>query len=393
MLIGAYHEWTNALRARVARFTAGRFWAVKFGLLCAAVSMVYAFPSPTLVAQPPTPLWVLISAQVDAPFAARAFAPESHEAKRTFRLTMPLLGKMIPSTSVQGRRIAMIAAQYIAGVLFFALTAALFSEVCGSRLAGLAATLSFALCSVGQAFFLDLHGFFDGMAFFFLAVAMWARRPWLIGLAVFLACWVDERAIVVAALVLLWTIVRDSSGMLSWKALFVPTRPWIAVVTAVLLTIILRQTMSWAADLPVPKPWDGGLHPLQLLAADRLDRIPPGLISIKAIWLFVGLAAWALWLRRERLLLALVVASVGVFVAASFVVVDMTRTLAYVFPLAFVALRSVRRESSERFMEATCLAAVGLALFVPSFSVMSGAEWVQPLPVKLLVSPLWAKLF
>jgi hypothetical protein len=380
-----------ALETRLAAFGASRWWRLKLAALCSLCTIFYATPNFTTLAARETPLlWKVIYQQSAEPLKpVMGLDPASHEAKRVFRLTMPLLAKLCPGDSPRSKMLFLFGVQYAAGVLFFVLCASLFLELLRNHAAAVLLTLSTAFIYPGQACFYDLFGFFDGVAFVCLLLTFVCRSPAAIFACLLAAFWVDERAIVAGSFTYLWIKLEDRDGT-GWRRLLLPDRRSLVVPAAILVTLGLRVWLSREHGFALPSAAAGGVGFTDYFRDARLFRLPIGLLSpFKLHWILLGLAGVWLWLNRRFALLALGLAAVLASLCAAVVVVDITRSLAYAFPAVVIAVRILAQAMGPRFWTGLAVIVMILSVFTPSYNVMSGAAWMYPLPVKLMFSPLW----
>lgn len=382
----------TALEDRLSNWAAGRWWRLKLAAFCSLCSILYATPNFTTLASKETPaLWNVVHQQATRPLTpVPGLDPASHESKRVFRLTMPLLAKLSPVGTPRGRMLFLFALQYAAGILFFVLCFELFRELVQNPATAAVLTLGTAFLYPGQACFHDLFGVFDGIAVVFLLAAMWCRVPWLIFTCLLGAFWIDERAVIAASFPFLW--IKRRAGLADgWRQLLLPDRASIVVPLAVAVTLGLRFWLTQAHGFHLPLGPESDVSATKFFQAARLDRLPIGLLSpFKLHWLLIGLAAVWLSATRRWALLVLGGAAVLASTAAALAVVDITRSLTYVFPAVILSLGLVAREVGRQFLFGLACLLLALALVVPSYDVKTGAAWMVPLPVKLLISPvLW----
>lgn len=307
----------------------------------------------------------------------------SHASKKTFRLTVPVVGHFL-GLGILGALVL----QFVAGVLLFYFAADIVHRSTGDRSTALFATLAVGFSSPGIASFVDLGGFFDGVALFFLAAAIRADRPLWIGTSVFLAAWTDERALIASSLVLLYHSIRaenrDAQEGAGPDETFRITflRPaTLAVVGAWIGYFALRFSLAFSLGLETAT---GGVGLGVFL--DQVNMIPMGVWSgLEGGWLLVALAILALVVERRFALLAAFLFFLGVVVAVALSVVDVTRSMTYALPALFVAIRilaRVDRRSQVRLYSAlACL--VSLAWATYGAGGPTTIWWHYPLPVQI----------
>jgi hypothetical protein len=278
--------------------------------------------------------------------------------------------------------------QYAAGVVFFMLCAILFRRLLGSAPAAILLTLSTAFIYPGQACFYDLFGFFDGVALVCLLLTLTSHSLLLIFTALLVAFWVDERAIVASSFTYLWLKMDENST--GWRRLLLPGRRSFVMPTAILVTLVLRYWLAREYGLALPTAADSAIGAATYFRDEGLFRLPLGLFSaFKLHWLLLGLAAVWLWLVRRYAFLMLSLAALLASAVAAVAVVDITRSMAFAFPAMFVATRCLAESAGHRFFTGLSLGLLLLAIALPSYNVMSGAAWMYPLPVKVLLSPIF----
>lgn len=383
----------TALEIRLTNWATGRWWRLKFAAFCSLCSILYATPNFTTLAPKDAKdlplLWDVIHQQATHPLTPVAgLEPTSHESKRVFRLTMPLLAKLSPVGTPRGRMLFLFALQYGAGILFFVLCVELFQELVGNPATAAVLTLGTAFLYPGQACFYDLFGVFDGIAVVFLLAAMWCRTPWMVFACLTGAFWIDERAVIAASFPFLWLKLRE--GLVDgWRQLLLPDRATIVVPLAVAVTLGLRFWLTNAHGFHLPLGSESDVSATKFFQATRLDRLPIGLLSpFKLHWLLMGLAAAWLWVTQRWALLILGGAAVLASTAAALAVVDITRSLNYAFPAVILSVGYVAQDVGRRFLFVVAVVLLVLALAVPSYDVKTGAAWMLPAAAKLIVSPL-----
>ncbi len=378
------------LEARLAVWASERWWRWQLALFCSLCSFAYATPNISVLTTGETSrVWDVVSQQSTHPLTpVVGLEPDSHEAKRVFRLTMPLLAKLSPVGTPQGRMLFLFAVQYAAGVVFFLLCAELFHELVQNRATAAVLTFGTAFIYPGQACFYDFIGVFDGMAIVFLLAAMWSRAPWAVFTCLLGAFWVDERAIIAASYPYLWIKLRTGAAD-DFRQLLLPDRASIVVPLAVVVTLGLRLWLTKAHGFHLPLGEGSDVGAAKFFQDARLYRLPIGILSpFKLHWMLMGLAAVWLWATRRWALLVLGAGAVLASTAAAVAVVDITRSLSYAFPMVIISLGLVARSTGQRFLFRLAALLLVLALMVPSYYVMSGADWMFPLPLKVMMSPL-----
>lgn len=113
--------------------------------------------------------------------------------------------------------------------------------------------------------------------------------------------------------------------------------------------------------------------------------VPIGLFTPFKFWLVFAVGTSAVLVRRGSLASILnLVGALAVFIAA-FSVVDFTRSMAYAFPAVLTCLVLYLRNCSVEQAERTVMRLTALNVAFPTLVVMTGLDWLYPLPIKLLL--------
>lgn len=184
------------------RIATGIYWALRSALVIAMMSLFLHFPAygyliDHLVGRSDLPEWNNVLAQRDQLFTPQEHSPETHRAKTAFRLTVPVLAKVLRLDIV-----GLMALSTFIGVLDLYLSLLLAERFTNDKRQAFLFTLCLAMIYAGSAAFFDVWGFFDAFGYFFLLLALYARRQWyIVFLAVFLASFTDERALIASSVV------------------------------------------------------------------------------------------------------------------------------------------------------------------------------------------------
>ena len=355
---GASLRWVAATRSR---------FLVVGAVLCALLPPIFSWPE-----LPPMPAaaqaaWAqywhdILRLKVDNPAFdyTRDFPPESNQAKRNFRITVPLLAH---ATGL-GMAAVPVIRFTLQGVLLVCLLLAA-ERACADRLAAIGAALAVAGTYVGTSVWMDEWGWFDNCAQAFVLLALVARRPVAVAAAMLAAAFTDERALVAAPLVCLYHAWTGADRGTRWAPLWtIPA--YVAARIALGLALGLHNASA-------------GIGTYEMVS-HNLRAFPAGAWSaFEGGWILVG-GAYVASSRSGRPMsgLLLAVASVAPVIAAV-AVTDFTRSASYAFPgvLAALALRaSLPASGRVAQLRRWSLAAAALSLVSPNLFVM-GSTFVQ----------------
>lgn len=378
-LYRACHDRAYAL---AGRFVAGRGWVVWVALVGTALAMLSSWPRYEDFYLDPDQnpdyihgrIYRAIEQQIDHPLTPHSHPPVSHEAKRAFRITVPLLAHLLGL-----RFVDTLVLQHLLGPVFLGALALLLYRLTDDRALAAIATLGWASTYPAKAFFVDLVGQHDGYAYLLLTLAMLSRRPWLIALWLVLAGFVDERALVATPVVFLWWWWRDQPSDATrekgaWRTSFRAG----AVVGAVLICLLLRVGLWAWFGLSIPMPTEDTDVGLAVLRANY-TRAPLALLgALEGHWAWLLLGVMGLLFTR-RYLWALLFGGAALaqaMVAAG--VYDLTRSAGYLFVGALFGMAVFSREGAKELRPTVLAIAVICWLFPTYWFIGRWYAWLGP---------------
>ncbi|GAA4741649.1 hypothetical protein [Flavisolibacter ginsenosidimutans] len=335
-------------------FSRRRFWKLYLALLCSVYCILTNIPQYTALAHGQSrgiAIWHRIDHQIDHPFAAdTSNDPESHEARLTFRLTGPLLGKLLPTSDFLQRMKGLFVIQNLCGILFFYLLVCFAERHFQNRLASFLLPWCFAVLYAGKTFFCDTIFFFDGLAYLSLLAAVCTRKPLLVFAAVLLAFFTDERALIGSGFVLLCHVLQNR-GQKNRMAV-------VAVISAVVAYAALRFFLQWRFGLYTPS---SDVHILNTAYHTYFGYLLLGAFTaFKAFWLVLILG---LFLIRGFWPRTIYAGTLALVTLGGISVFDFSRSISY----GFVGLLAVLLYLYRQRAQATALNKLLLVLFAVSF--------------------------
>ncbi len=312
-----------------------------------------------------------ISEQVAAPFARHVDHPATHLAKMSFRLAVPLLARVLHLSLAQ-----LLALQVLAGLAVFYRAATLLEASLHDRVAAALLTLGLSLTYFGYEFTYDLTGYFDGLGYAALVLALGTRRwPAIFGL-VLAGGFVDERVLAASALLVFWYGARQHNWQVPGLGRFLATRPATAVYAAWVAYAGLRLALAWRYGLHTP----GGLVGLSALYHSSWhELLALGFTTgLSGYWLPVALAGALLLYQRRYGVLALLLGSFAPILVGAFAVTDITRSLAFGMPVAFIALDLLGRYTTVPERRYLAVIVVFFALLLPAYFTTGYLQYAGP---------------
>lgn len=347
----------------VAAFTRRRFWKVYLALLCSFYCIASNLPPYTIFTHSHSTgakVWQRINRQIDHPFTNDTLpGPESHEAHITFRLTAPLIGKLLATHNVEQRMLDLFIIQNLFGFLFFYFLIVFAENNFGNRLASVLLPWCFVSLYAGKTFFNDTYFFFDGMAYFFLLLTVCTRKPWIVFAGLLLAFFTDERSVIGSGFVLLYHMVKDNGK--KPDKLIIGT-----IISAVGIYVALRVLLLQSYfGLTIPH---GDIAFSHIVQHTRFRFIVLGIFTaFKSFWLVLAIGIFYLkgfWSKAifAGTLLAIVLAGISVF--------DFSRSISYGFVGLLVVLACLYQQHTKPFfLNATLFLLFATSIINPLYDV------------------------
>lgn len=359
----------------VSRLTRQKHWAFWIGTMAVALSLLAHTPVRSMfrnlgtnwtaeviraqIAHPLTPIDFERVEATEAP--PRNLGAASHIDKITFRISIPIIGKLLHTGDA-----SFLVLNYIAAFSFFPMLAGLANRLFQDRVSAAYVTFAFALSWAGSRFFND-DQFGDGFAWACLLAAIYFRNPLLIFSAVLIAGFTDERAIVAsAAAFLYWLGVSTSDGQRDSRP------PGRAALTAIgmawLAYLVLRLSLSYAFGL---RTGTANVFTLAILWNHAVRSIPYALLTVlHGLWLWMAVGLIALYVSGRVTILLGFVATFACILTITLSVWDFQRSIGYAFLLLPVAWQAKGLEGSTvRTLARSCFV-LGICLIVPFNTVL-----------------------
>ena len=205
---------------------------------------------------------------------------------------------------------------------------------------------------------------YDGIAIGLLGVALLlVKRPWLLSFIAFLSCWTDERAALalwfIAAVIVVWPSMSPQAKRKRYIALGA------AVVAYLITRMIMAKALGWAS----PDIGLIGIDPLLSASVFQLAAWS----AFEGGWIVIAYALWLLLQRKSYVHLSLITASLSVAILSSLLVLDVSRSAAFSFPLILASLAILKNGGlSCRELRYITGIAAGIALLAPNFEIITG---------------------
>lgn len=369
--------------ARLQALTeSARWWKLKLVAATVLASAFTAFPSyealPRLLEQR---RWVGVKQQLESVPGYWANVRPEERSSVPFRISVPLLVGPLGLGPA-----GCLVVQFLAGVILLVLLVDLAHRETQDGVVAALFGIAVGFTYVGQCGLLELRGAFDAVALMFLAWAMHARSFVVVFVAMQLAHWTDERTLLVAPFIVLWWGLADDASQAPLQARRLINRRGAAVLAA---------GLAYAALYALVKRQYGIVTSAERLVAsqgilgelpNQVNNAPLGAwTGLEGLWLLVFMALGTLFLHH-RGLAAAYLGLIAVGTAATVAVVDITRSVIYLFPAGVVALSVLRRYETPSRLRWLVLVACGVCVLWPAYYAGGKSSvWLHyPLPLQAI---------
>lgn len=365
-------SFENSIYKKVENFTTKKHWILFLTCSLPIVVLFFSFPSYDRLHLEFSHLWQAILDQIDNPFEQRYYDPFSHEAKIKFRLTVPLIAKFLNLNII-----GVLVFQAIIGLLLFFFSIKFFVRITQDNISAFLLSLTLSMIWAGKTSFIDIRGMFDGIAIFFLIVAMYYKFPVVIYISVLLASWTDERGLVASSLVFLfWVYTKD------FKFKHFINQQSVSVVFAWISYFVIRVLLIKNYGFTTETEGTG----LSILR-EQINNLPIGLWSaLEGMWVLIIFSIIIQYKQKKWLYTSLYFLSICIILIVGISVTDITRSMAYLFPASFIALIILKEVESTLMLRKISLSAAFFSFLYPTYDTTGDyfINWIYPLPLQIL---------
>lgn len=372
--------YENIIR-RIEKFTSSKYWKIKSVLTLTFLSLFFASPQFSGYEKTFKEIkgWQAFHQQNEQPLTPLDFNGASNAAKRTFRLTVPILAFVFHLNDY-----SILAIEWLVNILFLYFCILLFENISNDRSIALLGAIGLTFIYNGHAGFTDNNAWFDIVAYLFLLLAMLYSNVFLIFIFTFLASWTDERAVVASLLIFLWWKFNEIKAIdFSFASYFKFEKKSSAVILALLFYGGGRYLLTMYFGLQTPAKGIG----LEVLM-NATDALGLGLWSaLEGFWLLL-IVCYIFLFRQKKYVVALSISLViAVIMLIAYSVEDITKSAGYMFPVIFIAVAILFETISKIDLRRLLLLCAIVCFLFPSYYYASHnhiAVWYKPVFIKAL---------
>lgn len=382
-------EQLSILSQKTLSFFSGftlRHWKIKTVMAAFLLSLFTAFPGYERFFrhfEENEHHWYAIARQTDHPLTYTPYRATHHDANTSFRLMLPVLGYIsgLSGAPLPAKVIFYLAVHALSLFILLYASASLLFRITEDRVTACILCLALAMTYPANSLPGDLWGGYDSLAYALIALSFLATSPPLIFLAILAASFTDERALICSSLCYFFHSLENRPAP-QWQYLFSFNKRNSSVLLAWIIYFALRLFLTKHAGFHTNT---ATAEIAWIVLKEAVSNIPSGILSsIEGFWLPVLLAMYALWFRRQRTTLYFYTACISIITLVAFSVLDITRSMAYVYPCLFVAFLFLRKENL-LFLRHLALIVLLCCLF-PTYYVygQNTSQWLFPFPLELI---------
>ncbi len=364
---------------RIEKFTDTDNWKIKSVVCLTFLSVLLASPQFSGYEKTFSEIkgWQAFNQQKQHPLTPLHFSEGSNAAKRTFRLTVPVISKFFHLNNY-----TVIVFEWILNVVFLFFALLLFEKITRDKVIALLGLVGLTFIYNGHSGFTDNNAWFDVFAYLFFVLAMFYTNAILIFIFIFFAAWTDERAILGSILIFLWWKFNETkvSGF-SFSSLLKIEKKSAVVILALLFYSIGRFLLMKYGSLSIPFKEVGVDVLLSATGAMGL-----GLWSaLEGFWLLIIVCMIFLFTQKKYWTAFSLIGMMAVIMLAAFSVHDITKSAGYIFPVIFIAVSILAEKISQVDLRKILLLCALVCFLFPSYYYASHdhiAVWYKPVFVK-----------
>jgi len=344
---------------KINKFLDSSLWLFKSWLVCVFSLFIFTYPANlTSVLQNKTNgVYEVVLKQIKNPFDKTInnnIPGWKHEAKRVFRVTVPIIAKIFRLNLLGITILELITNSvmvlYLLYFIFFYIK---------DKTISFLLTLALCFTPVMKMGLFDSYFTFECLILLICLICMLNKRHWVNVFLIPIACFVDERAYFSMICVMFFIFISTSSNKFL-KVGFIG----MGLLLSVLLRLLFKH--KYGLELPSGEGTEVGFTPFMNIMKTPIHAVIPLFCSFEFFWLIIGYALYFLLLKKQYLHFAVFVILVIFTAISSCFVHDITRSMIYYFPLVLSSLFVLKDRFSVETTRRFALIMVFLCWMFPS---------------------------
>ncbi len=295
----------------------------------------------------------------------------NHFRKRDLRLTPYLIGHIFHIEAIKLFYLQVL----LLFPLFIYLSLKTIYQLCHDTVTAFWGTLTLLFCYLGNSFYYDTL-FFDSYAYLGLLAAFWMRRHWTLIPILLATYFIDERSLAPSLVILLANHMERSNlepyanslsefRSFTWQN----TSFWTFLILGCVYACI-RIYLYLQYQLQTPIGSNSGVQFLEVMR--HKSKVPLGIFSaFKLDLLFIFLVMNQLLKMKKLFSLLIYLVLFGIIMLISTAVEDVTRSLAFGFPLLLIYFQLLPESKKDKADQRLFVALVAIAnALLPTYTLL-----------------------
>tara|TARA_B110000037_G_scaffold141152_1_gene159566 strand:- start:2691 stop:3857 length:1167 start_codon:yes stop_codon:yes gene_type:complete len=356
------------------KITIKKSWIIKATLICTFLSLFNSFPSlESLDVQNGTKKEFIN--QIDD---LQKYWNSNITTNLNYRITQVFFAKIMG-----GNYKISFLIQFISGIFSFYFLLKIIFRITGDKINSLLFTAAFATTVPGISSFISLFGSFDGLALFFIIIAMFVKNNFIIPLLIIVGSLTDERAFLAAGFIVIFNFIDDPVKLSNYKKIL--KKEILSPIIGMLIYLVIRLFLTIEYDLAME---DGqkliSIEKWKLL--DQVNMIPFGIwTSLEGFLIVIILCLYPFW-KINKLATTIFLINIFSIIILAFSVHDISRGLLYLFPSTIIGIKVLSMHTNKKQLRKLILTVFFICLF--SFNYSAGGKktiwWHYPLPIQIV---------
>jgi hypothetical protein len=379
-----YHKFISIF----SQLTQGKYWIFKVTIFTLFLAIFiatprYIFPRESSAEMFESGVWHAVSYKANdltMNLETNAPSPVGSGGKRVnYRLTVPIIARIF-NLNPQG----ILVIQWIAGIFLFATVTQIVYKLLEDRISAFMSTITIGLMATGNQAFLETRARFDSISYFLISLAILSPSPVVIICSIFIAAWNDERALITSCLAFLfWLLQALKSEKSVFKALF--SSQICAIFISWILYFAVRLWYSTKFNIGIQ--YDPGLG-FQNFIKQSNAILMGAWVALEGAWVLVFAAIYILIRERKYVTSILYISGISIVILLGLFAVDISRSVAYVFPAIFVALLIIGSAASKQETRKVIFISMLLTFIFPAYCIGGVSTYWLSYPI-FIELPLW----
>jgi hypothetical protein len=298
------------------------------------------------------------------------FAADSLFSKKVFRLTVPILIRLLHLNKT-----GILILQGIVGFFFIFFSYKLANRILKDAVSATMIAAGIMFMYAGRACFVDVSTYFDGWAYFFILMTIYSRNLALTFLFATMAAWVDERGALALVFPLLFHQVNAAKEKdFSLRALTRPSQPTIVVLAAIAGYLSLRLYLTHAFNMHTPTgDADFSAFKMNFIHASYGFG---AFTFLEGFWLLVPIVALLAITNGHYSFLLAILGVMGGFSLAVFFVYDLTRSGSHLVASIFILLLYLQKFTQLNFIRTVSLICLFFCFIFPPINYVAFGDFL-----------------